>query len=72
MHVMGSYLSQHAVLTGIKTSFQFPGGVGAVYFNLPENLFSYMDTLITGCLVLVASEAFRQGLVLKTESDLTV
>jgi hypothetical protein len=34
--------------------------------------FAGVGGLIIGCLVLMLSEAFRQGLALKTENDLTV
>jgi Protein of unknown function (DUF2975) len=39
---------------------------------MPSGLFSAQSGLVTGLLVLVISEAFRQGLALKTENDLTV
>lgn len=71
-HVMGVYLSQHVVLTGIQTNLPFPSGMGELNFQLTEGLFSLESGLVTGCLVLVVSEAFRKGLALKTESELTV
>jgi Protein of unknown function (DUF2975) len=65
-HVMGGYLRQHVALTGIKTD--------PVYFTLPSGTLPYagLDGLLIGCLVLMLSEAFRQGLALKSENDLTV
>ena len=70
--VMGGYLSGHVALTGLGEALRFPAGAGALHFTLPPRSFSYAGGFVTGCLVLVISEAFRQGLVLKTESDLTV
>ncbi len=70
--VMGGYLSQHVVLTGLQTSLQVAGGSGPLHFNFSPGLLSAQGGLITGCLVLVVAEAFRQGLKLKTENDLTV
>lgn len=70
--VMGGYLSGHVALTGLAEAIRFPAGVGALDFTLSPAVFPLAGGLITGCLVLVISEAFRQGLALKTESDLTV
>lgn len=67
-HVMNGYLSQHVVLTGLQLS----SGSGAMHFSLPSGVISYPGGLVTGCLVLMVAEAFRQGLKLKTENDLTV
>ncbi len=69
-HVMGGYLTQHVVLTGLAV----PGGTGGLQFIEPSGpfLFPGFGGLITGCLVLMLSEAFRQGLQLKAENDLTV
>ncbi len=70
--VMGGYLSQHVVLTGLKSGLRVANGAGAWHFTMPPSLISIQGGLVTGCLVLVVSEAFRQGLTLKTESELTV
>jgi hypothetical protein len=70
--VMGGYLNQHVVLTGLKTRLPIPGGAGLFHFSIPAEIFSFPSSLMTGFLVLVVSEAFRQGLRLKTENDLTV
>lgn len=72
-HIMGGYLSEHVALTGLGGVIRFPNYGWAVDFSLPAG-FSYAGGggLVTGCLVLVVSEAFRQGLALKTENDLTV
>jgi hypothetical protein len=73
-HLLGGYLSRHVALTGLKAGLQFPGGLGAVSFALPSDAipFAGLGGLVIGCLVLVLSEAFRQGLELKAENDLTV
>jgi len=72
-YILGGYFSQHVVLTGLKTSFQFPNGAGALqFFNRSAGLLTTQGGLLVGCLVLVVAEAFRQGLKLKTENDLTV
>lgn len=64
-HVMGGYLSQHATFAGLK-------GAEPVHFGLPGGLFPFEGGVITGLLVLLLTNAFRQGLNLKTENDLTV
>jgi len=72
-HVLGGYFGQHVVVTGLKANLPFPTGTGAShFFNLSVGLFTNQGELLAGCLVLVAAEAFRQGLGLKTENDLTV
>ncbi len=73
-HEMGGYLSHHVALTGIDTGVLFPGGKGAVGFTMPSGTipFSGLGGVLIGCLVLMISEAFRRGLALKTENDLTV
>lgn len=62
-HVMGDYFGQHVMLVGIA---------GTAHFGISPELFSAPGGLVTGLLVLVVSEAFRQGLALKTENELTV
>jgi len=64
---MGGYLNQHVTLAGLGT-----GAAGALRFSLSNSQFPNWGGLLTGCLVLVVAEAFRQGLNLKTENDLTV
>jgi hypothetical protein len=71
-YVMGGYLSQHVALTGLQTGLQFPGGLGAVRLSFPGGQFPGEIGLVTGGVVLMLSEAFRQGLNLKSENDLTV
>jgi hypothetical protein len=60
--VMHGYLTQHVTLAGFQAA---PGVVGML---MPSGF----SALVTGGLVLVVSEAFRQGLALKTESELTI
>jgi hypothetical protein len=72
-HVLGGYFGQHVVLTGLKSTFPFPNGSGALhFFNFPSGLLTTQGEFLVGWLVLAASEAFRQGLELKAENDLTV
>jgi hypothetical protein len=72
-HVLGGYFSQHVVLTGLKANLPFAGGSAASNsFTFPAGLFTAPGGVLIGCLVLVVAEAFRQGLQLKTENDLTV
>lgn len=71
-HAMGGYLGQRVAVTGLKMAAQFPGGLGALRFNLQPGFLQETDCLIIGCVVLVLAQAFRQGLALKTESELTV
>ena len=71
-HVMDGYLGHHVTLSGIKTALRFPGGLGALHYNLTGGHFSSETGFITGLVVLLVAEAFRQGLALKTENDLTI
>jgi len=71
-YVISKYLSQHAVLTGLGGGLHLPAWTGATFFHLSPTLASSPGGFVTGCLVLVVAEAFRQGLDLKTENDLTV
>lgn len=64
-YAMGGYLTQHVVFSGIKNG-------GAVHFSLPGGLFPFESGIVTGFVVLLLTAAFRQGLNLKTENDLTV
>jgi len=64
-HAMGGYLTQHVVFSGIKSG-------GTVHFSLPGGLFPFEGGIVTGFVVLLLTAAFRQGLNLKTENDLTV
>jgi hypothetical protein len=69
---MDGYLSRHVTLSGIKTALQFPGGLGALHYNLTGGHFPTEGGFVTGLVVLLVAEAFRQGLALKTENDLTI
>jgi hypothetical protein len=70
--VLSGYFDQHVALTGFATSVPFTGRSGALQFGLTPGMFTAQGGLLIGLLVLVVAEAFRQGLNLKTENDLTV
>jgi hypothetical protein len=70
-HALYTYLAQHAVLSISGTAIHLPvtqgfsvSGGGPFPFGSP--------VFFTGLLVLALAEVFRQGLVLKSENDLTV
>jgi len=70
-HALYNYLADHAVVTISGTSLHLPAThhmsiSGGHRFPFGSSYF------FSGLLVLALSEVFRQGLVLKTESDLTV
>jgi hypothetical protein len=71
-YTMGGYLAQHVTMIDLKTGLPLPAGAGPVRLSFPGGQFPGEFGLVAGCLVLLLSEAFRQGLVLKTENDLTV
>ena len=62
-HRLGNYLEQHVTVTGINATLH----IGARQFYS----IGFGD-LLTGLLILLLAEAFRQGLALKKENDLTV
>ncbi len=64
--LMSTYLHAQAVL---GNGLEFAGQVA---FELPTGPLSIQTGLIVGCLVLMLTAAFRQGMKLKTENDLTV
>jgi hypothetical protein len=68
----GAYLSEHVNVKGVATAAQYLDGHGAVRFVLADGLSVRIENLVVGCVVLVLAQAFRQGLALKTESELTV
>lgn len=67
--VMGNYLRENAIL---KAGLSYSKFAGSVQFDLPQHLLSNSGGLLVGCLVLMLTEAFRQGLALKIENDLTI
>ncbi|QYM79134.1 DUF2975 domain-containing protein [Horticoccus luteus] len=69
--VLGHYFQQHVVLTGLQTPLPF-GSASTLQFHLSPGLITAQGGVLIGCLVLVVAEAFRQGLALKAENDLTV
>ncbi|MFI5336978.1 MAG: DUF2975 domain-containing protein [Opitutales bacterium] len=69
--VIGRYFDQHVTLAGIKASIHML----TKWSDQPITVIgpgSIWERIVTGCIVLLISEAFRQGLALKTESELTV
>ena len=60
---LGVYLVEHTTFSGIKATL-------ATYDWLEFSFF--INDAFTGLLILLLSEAFRQGLALKQENDLTV
>ena len=71
-HVMGSYLDAHVVLGTPSAGSPFPATLTPLRFSVAGAQFPAAVGFVTGGVVLMISEAFRQGLALKTESDLTV
>jgi hypothetical protein len=70
-HAMFAYLANNAVLTVAGTALRLPAPDGA---GFPHGLGFLLgkSAFLAGLLVLALSEVFRQGLVMKTENDLTV
>lgn len=62
MYLLGGYLARQATLTGIDGTFTANTGA------LPM----VTAGLVEGLIILLLAEAFRQGLALKQEADLTV
>jgi hypothetical protein len=68
---MGGYLRTHAATTMLLGTI--PGDAAApLRFSVAAGQLPLFATLVAGALVLMLTEAFRQGLALKTENDLTV
>lgn len=72
-YLLGGYFREHVSLTGLGSviSFHEPGFV-VPFLNRPAGLLTMPGGVLVGCLVLLVAEAFRQGLQLKTENDLTI
>ena len=67
-HVMDGYLAQHVSASGLETAAGSP-----LHFQLlPEARLPIEPGFVMGLVVLLLSQAFRQGLALKAENDLTV
>jgi hypothetical protein len=67
-HVMDGYLAQHVTASGLENAAGSP-----LHFQLlPEARLPIEPGFVMGLVVLLLSQAFRQGLALKTENDLTV
>ena len=69
-HVMNEYLS-HVAVAGLPVDPRF-ATQAMLRFLMPQGLVSVEASVVLGALVLLLSRAFRQGLNLKTENDLTV
>jgi len=67
--VVGAFLSSQVSIGGGLKLLQF---AGRTPFEPPAGIMSIPVSLVTGCLVLMLTAAFRQGLKLKAENDLTV
>ncbi len=62
-HRLGGYLVEHTTITGINATLTTG--------TMPILKFPFND-FITGLLIILLAEAFRQGLALKKENDLTI
>jgi Protein of unknown function (DUF2975) len=68
-----TYLKQHAEVQGIKMAFTEPAANTIISMGSGDLRFQIgWGEIMTGLLVLALGEVFRQGLALKTESDLTI
>lgn len=67
--VVGVFLRSHVNIGGGLKLFDFAGHTA---FEPPAGTLSIPAGLVIGCLVLMLTAAFRQGLKLKAENDLTV
>ena len=67
--VVGVFLRNHVNIGGGLKLLEF---AGRTPFEPPAGLMSIPVGLVIGCLVLMLTAAFRQGLKLKNENDLTV
>jgi hypothetical protein len=67
--IMGGFLQREVTVTG---GLSFAGYDNLPHYELPDGIMSIQAGLIVGCLVLALTAAFRQGLKLKDENDLTV
>ena len=71
MHAAYFYLAEHATVTINGTSLHLPAAHGMEFPHASGFPFG-SPVFFSGLLVLALSEVFRQGLVLKSEHDLTV
>ncbi len=67
--VVGVFLSTQVTIGGGLKPLEFAGRTA---FDPPAGVLSIPAGLVIGCLVLMLAAAFRQGLTLKAENDLTV
>lgn len=71
MHGAYAYLAEHATVTVSGTSLHLPTA-GVMHFPHAGGFPFGSPVFFSGLLVLALSEVFRQGLVIKSEHDLTV
>jgi len=67
--MVGAFLRSHVSIGGGLKLLEFSGRTP---FQPPVGILSIPHGLVIGCLVLMLAAAFRQGLKLKAENDLTV
>ena len=72
MHAAYAYLAEHAIVTISGTSLHLPSAHGMEFPHVNGGFPFGSPVFFSGLLVLALSEVFRQGLVLKSEHDLTV
>jgi len=70
-YVLFDYLAHHAQLSISGSAIRLPAP-GEFHFETGSNSLLGNSYFFTGLLVLALSEVFRQGLTLKTDSDLTI
>jgi hypothetical protein len=71
-HIMGRYLASHVSLAGSLLGIASAEAGEILNFHVNAGQFPNFSGIVAGCLVLLISEAFAQGLKLKAENDLTV
>jgi hypothetical protein len=71
VHAAYAYLAEHATVTISGTSLHLPAARGMEFPHMNGFPFG-SPVFFSGLLVLALSEVFRQGLVIKSEHDLTV
>ena len=72
-HWIGEALRRHVTPTGFQTSFAPARFGGGLNFSIPGTHFQLdVTTLALGLFALVLSEVFRQGVILREDSELTV
>lgn len=70
--MMNGYLRNHATVSGLTMDPRFANRTGGIEFTYSTGFVSLEAAIVIGCMILLISEAFRQGLAFKAENDLTV